>query len=271
MGELRGEEQWVAAVIGATLGLEVEQYDDGSQPGMHDLNIKGPDGAAAVEVTAAADSDSIQLWKLVNGKDERWIVPALAGGWMLFLEPTARAKLLLKELPAFLGELESQGVRTIGRQRRREEAAGSVEARARQLGIVSGSQSGTEYPGSIYFSVQRSPELTGGMVDETGAAVPGWVRDFLLDPHQADVLGKLARSGADERHAFILLPGFTTAPFGVVDMLLREDGVVPLQAPDLPGEVTHVWLASFWTRGSGLRWSLEGGWQRFDRLFTQPN
>ena len=78
-------------------------------------------------------------------------------------------------------------------------------------------------------------ERTGGVVDSTGRAVPDWVRDFLLEPHQSDVLGKLARSGATERHAFILVPGVSIAPFGVVDMLWRdEDDVVPTRSPHLP-------------------------------------
>jgi len=69
MTELRVEEKVVAATIMTTLGLKVEQHDDGKQPGMHDLNIISVDGSpAAVEVTAAADPDSIQLWKLVNGR-----------------------------------------------------------------------------------------------------------------------------------------------------------------------------------------------------------
>ena len=105
MTDLRDEEKVVAATIAATLGLTVEQHDDGSRPGMHDLYIMTADEtSAAVEVTAAADPDSIQLWKLVNGRGERWTVPNLQGGWMLHLEPTARAKRLLKELPAFLEE-----------------------------------------------------------------------------------------------------------------------------------------------------------------------
>jgi hypothetical protein len=80
MSELRAEEKVVAATITATLGLTVKQHDDGKQPGMHDLNIITADGAfAAVEVTAAADPDSIQLWKLVNGRDELWTVPGLDG------------------------------------------------------------------------------------------------------------------------------------------------------------------------------------------------
>ncbi len=77
---------------------------------MHNLNLVTADGSlAAVEVTAAADPDSIQLWKPVNGRDERWTVPNPQGGWMLQLEPAARAKRLLKELPAFL--------RRVGRSR----------------------------------------------------------------------------------------------------------------------------------------------------------
>jgi hypothetical protein len=81
MTDLRGEEKVVAATIAATVGLRVEQHDDGSRPGMHDLNIMTADGAclAAVEVVAAADPDSIQLWKLVNGRDERWTAPNPAG------------------------------------------------------------------------------------------------------------------------------------------------------------------------------------------------
>ena len=268
MPELRAEEKVVAATITTTLGLKVVQHDDGKQPGMHDLNIITADGtSAAVEVTAAADPDSIQLWKLVNGRDERWTVPDLEGGWLLQLEPTARAKRLLRELPGFLRELEGHGVTEIGRQRRRE-PRGSLEEKACSLGIVSGKQSGTDFPGSIYLTIEQPDERTGGVVDSTGSAVPSWVGEFLLDPRQSDVLAKLARSGTSERHAFILVPGFTTAPFGVVDMLWRdEDDVVPTTPPDLPNEVTHVWLMAFWTIGSGLRWSPRSGWERFERQF----
>ncbi len=269
MTELRGEEKVVAATIMTTLGLKVEQHDDGTQPGMHDLNIISMDGSpAAVEVTFAYDPDSKELWKLVNGRGERWTVEDLQGGWMLTLKPTARAKRLRTELPAFLGELEGQGVTEIPGQRRRLEVPESIEGRARSLGIVTGNQSGTNFPGSIYCTIERLGDRAGGAVDSTGSAVPGWVRDFLLDPNQSDVLGKLARSGASERHAFILVPALTSAPFGVVDMLWRdEDDAVPTAAPDLPDQVTHVWLMAFWNIGSGLRWSHDGGWERFERQF----
>ena len=131
MTDLRDEEKVAAATIAATLGVRVEQHDDGSRPGMHDLNVMtAGETSAAVEVTAAADPDSIQLWKLVNGRDERWTVPNLQGGWMLHLEPTARAKRLLKELPAFLEELEGKEITQIPSQRRRHEGPESIEGRA---------------------------------------------------------------------------------------------------------------------------------------------
>ena len=78
------------------------------------------------------------------------------------------------------------------------------------------------------------------MVDGTASAVPGWVRDLLLDPHQSDVLGELARSGTSERHAFILVPGYSIAHFGVVDMLWRDQHeAVPKMSPQLPAGDTH--------------------------------
>lgn len=214
--------------------------------GMHDLDILVPGGStAAVEVTAAADADSIQLWRLVNGRDERWIVPTLRGGWMVALEPTARAKRLLNELPDLLNELERRDITTIPRSGRHE-TPGSFAGRARQLGIVSGNRSDTDFPGSIYLTIERAPERSGGIVDNSGSAVPIWVHDFLLDPHQADVLLKLERSRAQERHAFILIPGLSIAPFGVTDMLWRDHSdAVPTRDPQLPPQVTHVWLMSF--------------------------
>jgi hypothetical protein len=49
-------------------------------------------------------------------------------------------------------------------------------------------------------------------------------------PEQAHNLEKLARSGSEERHLFVFLPGFSDAPFGVVDLLMREDPPLPMVA-----------------------------------------
>lgn len=79
MGELRAEERWAAALIKDAIGAVVQGHDDGSRNSMYDLQLLRPgQPLAAVEVTAAADSASIELWNLVNDSEERWIDPGCA-------------------------------------------------------------------------------------------------------------------------------------------------------------------------------------------------
>jgi hypothetical protein len=67
---------------------------------MYDLTITYPGGViGAVEVTAAADRQQLELWKLVGGQGKRWIEPGLAGGWIVRILPSTRAKNLLRQLP----------------------------------------------------------------------------------------------------------------------------------------------------------------------------
>ncbi len=89
--------------------------------------------------------------------------------------------------------------------------------------------------------------------------------EWLAGPDQADNLDKLAASGAQERHLFVIFPGFTVAPFPVTDLLLRGDAPLPTIAPDLPAPLTHIWAASTWASGFGMRWSPDRGWERFSK------
>lgn len=80
--ELGDEEVWVQTCIQKTLSdFPVKQHDDGSKPGMYDLKIIYPDGSlGAVEVTATANAQQLELWKLVGGQGKRWLEPSLVGG-----------------------------------------------------------------------------------------------------------------------------------------------------------------------------------------------
>jgi len=66
------------------------------------------------------------------------------------------------------------------------------------------------------------------------------VQHRLAKPSQAHNVRKLAASGARERHVFVLVPGFTSAP-AVIDLLIAVDAPLPTITPVLPSEVTHVW------------------------------
>jgi hypothetical protein len=226
---------------------------------MHDLDILDGKPPSAVEVSSAADAEAIELWKLLNNGD-RWIEPQIDGGWTVAVKPNARAKRLRAELPAFLAALEEQAVAALDVSWQRRHPL--VDAAA-SLGIGHAFQGGTAYRGSIYITVELAMERSGGAVDECGNRLGEWIGDFLAEPDQTDVRAKLARSGALHRHAFVILPGFSTAPFPVADTLAAGCSGIPDTPPKLPVEVTHVWAATTWSSGNGLRWSPAGGWARF--------
>lgn len=263
MAELRGEEEWARQMMEAALGVPVVGHDDGSRPGMHDLEVLLPDQTrAAAEVTAAADPDCIVLWKLMNGDDDRWVEDDLQGGWVIGLIPKARAKRIRAELPDLLRRLESENIPGLRHPRPRRS---EVEATAADLGVASLFQSATtDFPGSIYITIEENLDRRGGWVDDSPISFVDWVSTFLASPELADVRKKLAASGHAERHAFVLVPGFTTAPFGVVNLLMGHG--TPIDSPALPDEITHVWLASTWNIGTGWRWHADSGWQAFDKL-----
>lgn len=77
---------------------------------------------------------------------------------------------------------------------------------------------------------------------------------------------KLAASGAAERHAFVLLPPFSLAPEAAVDVLMQQEPALPSISAALPSEITHVWIASTWSFGHGMRWSPGQGWSLFSKL-----
>jgi len=75
-------------------------------------------------------------------------------------------------------------------------------------------------------------------VGDTGDPFAAWLSDWILEANRTDNLGKLERSEAQERHLFVLLPGFNTAPFIASELLMRStEPPVPTVPPTLPPEV----------------------------------
>jgi hypothetical protein len=245
----------------AILGVPVEQHDDGTQPGMHDLSILYRDRSlGAVEVTAAADPDMIEFWFLMESG--RWRDPRLAGGWAVHVPPTARWKRLRSELPGLLLTFEEEGVR-----RFRPGQGFPGERLARELRVTDAFQGGTEFPGSIYVLPDIPHERASGFVPSTGDPLPEWLGEFLQSPSRDDVRRKLATSRVAETHAFVIIPGLVAdAPFAVLELVMSEDAPPPVVEPGLPAEITDVWAASpHPTSGTVFRWSRSTGWSRFGK------
>jgi hypothetical protein len=260
VARLRPEEELALRCIEATLdGVEVVHHDDQSEAGMYDLEIRRQaQPTAAVEVTQVLDVEPAVAWKMLNSSG-RWIEPSLVGGWAVRLRHDVRVRPLRTELPMFLRALEDAGVRTIRGDRI---ARTQHEQRADELGIISASQSDTKFSGSIYPMPEQTFDKTTGYAAETGDALAEWVGEWLREPVRSDNLTKLGRSSAEERHMFILLPAMADVEFRVTELFMRRDAPVPTRAPDLPPEVTHVWVAGAWGY-PGMRWSPNGGWELF--------
>lgn len=259
---LKPEEEWSRRVLAHQLGVPVEQHDDGSLGSMYDLRVVYQDRpAAAVEITGDVDGQSVELWKLLNGRGKRWIEEDLVGGWTVTVRTNARAKLLRQQLPAVLRSLEAAGETSLEVNRWTPMQGPTLVAD--RLGVVSLHQAGTDFPGSIYVLFD---EMRGGFVANTGNGLTSWITEFLAGDGRRDLRRKLASSGAAERHAFLLVASFTNAGFEVEDLLMRNDPPLPEEPLALPAEVTHVWTMSTWASGRGLRWSPSDGWGYFDKL-----
>lgn len=270
MAPLRPEERWAMACIQHELpAWSVGQYDDGSQPGMYDLKIVRPDGAiGAVEVTAAHDKQRQELLREIRKRATSWQVPGIAGGWIVRIRASARARELHKRLPELLQELEHSGRTGV---RGSAMSMEPFETQARTLGVIEARQSSTDRPGSIYvLPPEGSPEQVGGFAPPTGDPLAEWLKTWLADPPREDNIRKLEKSGAPERHIFVLIPSLAAAPFPVFDLLATGNAPLPTIDPELPVGITHVWAMSTWIDwGDGIKWSPDRGWTRFVKV-TPP-
>ncbi len=267
MVKLRLEEAWAAACIEEALPeVEVRQFDNNVGAAMHDLDLYR-DGSleGACEVTAAADRHSIELWKLVNGNG-RHIEKDLDGGWGLTLEMSCRWKELEPALKPFLRDLELRGVTRIGEF----DDAPDVREAASRLGIHHGMQSNTAYPGSVYFSINLPSVRQSGAVPDTGDELSKWLAEWVNRPERDGKIRKVVESDRKEKHLFVILPGFSEAPFAAMDVLMWDDGPLPVSDPQLPKGLTHLWAVSDWSTGDVFMWSKESGWTRSAKVFEVP-
>jgi hypothetical protein len=264
MRPLKDDEVWARDCIRQALpGSRVDQHDDGSESGMYDFTVTYPDGTTgAVEITAAADGQQIELWKAVRPGGMPLVEPTLKGGWIVRILPSTRAKNLVRQLPGLLRGAEQAGLRTV---RGNRESADQLASLAGRLGIIEASQGFVKQPGRIIVMPPERPEQTGGYVPDTGDPLAQWLGAWIADPSRPDNLSKLAGSGVAGRHLFVLLPGFNSAPFAVNQLLAQPNAPLPVTPPVLPPQITHAWVMSTWDSGDGFRWSPDTGWSRFQK------
>lgn len=255
MAKKRAEEEWARGVVERELGVPVVIHDDNSDNYMYDLEAYLPgEQIAAIEVTAAHDQRLAELYGVLDG---RLILGGIVGGWNVHIRPTARYRRVVKALPCLLADLEQRGISTL-------RAADSADLEA--FGIEWAWQGSTSFPGSVYVHLDLPSERTGGYVTSDTGPLLEWIEAVLVSELCQGMRRNLRASDAAERHIFLLLPGFTgDADFEVWSPLTHDSIELPRRPPMLPDPVTHVWVASTFDLGAGLRWTPDSGWTTFHK------
>lgn len=249
-------EEWARQIVEKDLRRTVVINDDGSAPGMYDLRV-GPVDAPelAIECVGAVNQIYTETWNV--GPARGPLLLSVRGDSTVEIAPTARVKAVKKGLEQLLQELENRGYYNVYVDYRLEWQDAELFGKFESLNIrhaLCYSQQGT---GKVYLGMPG----TGGAVDDQGRALPGWMGEFLRDPSRQDVLGKLQRSGAPNRHAFLIVT-FMGAPWEVESYLTGGLEHLPGQPPDLPPPVTGVWVVSG-MGNKGIRWD-GSSWRAFE-------
>jgi hypothetical protein len=227
------------------LEWSVEVNDDGSAPGMYDLRIGSENRPEiAIECVGAVDSAFVELWNIGPAKARGLSV---RGDWIVGVSQQVRMRNLREALEGLLQELEAKQIDTVhvGSPRSFDQR---LSARMQNLCISYAHSYRLSGTGKVSLSVPG----VGGAVDEHGTAVPDWIGKFLRHRDCADVLAKLERSRAPQRHTFVIVTLHGT-PWPVASYLSRRLIHAPAQQPDLPDPLTAVWIVADVGR-DGLYW-----------------
>lgn len=231
-------------------------HDDGRAPSMYDLRV-GPADApeVAIECVGAVDPVFTETWNVGPAKGP--LLLDVTGNWHVVIAPEASVKAVKLHVERLIKALEERGIDNLHVDHWLKWGDAALFEEFDSLKITQAYSYQQQGTGKVYLNMTG----IGGAVDEQGLSIPKWVGQFLRDPHRKDVLYKLQRSGAPERHVFVIVT-FAGAPWEVESYLSGELEHLPDEAPDLPEPVTGVWLVSGMGR-RGLCW--QGVvWQHFD-------
>jgi hypothetical protein len=229
--------------------VEVCLHDDGSEPMMYDLDLRWPDGhVESMEVTIAIDDDLLRLdLRLArhgtvisaNESTRDW-TPLLASG-------TTEVRAIKSKADHLLSLAEQAGVTEFSQRDER----GSVAA-AQVLGGL-----GVAH-GLSYDPAGKQPKITlVGPAPARSFIQPESINEVIED-HARRNEKKLALSGCDQRHLFVLFD--FTSPEGWNAFM--EERHPPELPPQLPEAITTVWAAFIaWDRPIVWRVHREGRWE----------
>ena len=244
------DEELAQLFLASVLRVPVTVHDRRSGHSTYDLEIRHPDGrrGAAEVVSTRMKKQAAQLGavhRVGYTPDTQ-----LRHTWVVRVPPEAVISQVLPHLPDFLVGLERAGITDLSRNRY---YGPEMHKRLRSLHVSSClayPPTAGRPPGFYVY-----PEATGAWVGD-GEEIRLFCESFLSDAAQADVLRKLAVSGADEGHAVVIATHGQLGLHTAVDLRLT-----PSQAPDLDKCVDWLWvIASQDLPVRGCYWTRQRGW-----------
>jgi hypothetical protein len=254
-------EERARQIVSQELRRDVACNDDGSGPSMYDLRI-GPAEApeTAIECVGAVNQVWTETWNVGPARDPLQL--SVRGDWEVVVASGTRIKQIKQHIEYLLQELETRGIPEVNVNHFLRQHDKHLFDKLESLGITHAHCFRLPGSGEVHLEM---PGMSG-VVNARGDVITEWIGDFLLSPQRQDVLDKLNRSGALERHVFVIVE-FAGAPLPVLYYLSKNIEQLPATAPDLPAPITGVWIAS--TIGTeGIRWD-RTGWRLFSTLLAE--
>lgn len=226
-------------------GVWCEPFDHSGRQGAVDAILHYPDGRlAALEVTSASEDGARQLYSLLADEYETLPNP---GNWTW--SATVDHPRDLPELAERAGRIilfcEEHGIRDPNHAYEHIFTEPDLNWLAGSSAVLYGSPNLPKMDGARERPLFVTPGSRGGTVDERLEGFAEAVEVVVSADYVARRVAKLARSGHTEQHLFVLMD-FNALPFEVAYALAQRNAT-PATSPELPGDVTHLWIVVTWS------------------------
>ena len=227
--------------------VEVCRHEDDTEDMMYDLELRWPDGhIEAMEVTTDTAPDRLRLYDAIE-RHGTFDATESKRDWSVWLRTsTTNVRRVRAKIDHCLSLVEQEGLTSFGR---REQRTSNAVATVRQgLGVN--------------IAISREPAHKQPKIKLIGPWDGWWEKpeavNHAVERHASANAEKLAKSGQDERHLFVLIE---TISFEASSALVSRKP--PEDPPQLPEEITTAWAAGFGLDGRPVAWRVRrtGRWE----------
>jgi hypothetical protein len=236
---------------------------------MPDVRIEYKDSTAYAEVVLDYDPAYAEMYAQTmkpRGEIPRLVpLPASSRVWFGSLGAHCHVKKFVAAAPKVIADVEATG-HTFEDGHDWDRAAESAVppvVELQRLGVVHllSRPTATGESGEL----RLTPDGVEGPYHGDWQVFAAWLDALLHAERLADVRRKLLATGAAERHCFV---GLTFATFGDAYFAMNRQNGLPPVSPDMPEEITHLWLMHFQGDHRCLVWSPAHGWRDAERSWA---